>query len=543
MIVGDTLWPPAITDDMQELAVYGRKIRTYVPGPASLYETLSTTAQRFPHKVAIYAEDGNRFTYAQVRDMTDRFAGFLASEYSIGAGSRVGVLLDNGIDFITAFYATNRLGAVIVPLPGKFRRAEIEALCARADLDLVICQSEQADWFRELPVIATSSNTCAAGLPWTQDLSSGDADTKHRLKARSLLSDIPQPTIDGDAIILFTSGTTSLSKGVVLTNMNAVHAVRSYARVLDLSSKDTTIIGVPIYHVTGMIAIIGLFIYLGGAIHIQKRMDGRPFVKEIVNSGISFVHASPTVFAMMLEQRERFPKLPSIEKMACGAAHMPVTRIAQLHEWMPQMQFRTVYGLTETCSPAFVFPCDAATSPEIGSSGLPIPGLDLMICDDDGGELPVGEVGEIVLRGANIARCYDKLESGSLTEEGWLHTGDIGRVTQGGYLYVLDRKKDMINRGGEKIWSIDVEEELRRHDDVVDACVVGVPDPFYGEVTGAAVVLRDGACLSEVELKRQLNLRLARYQIPQYFRQVHEIPLTVGSKVDKKAVRELFSPN
>ncbi|VEI13627.1 class I adenylate-forming enzyme family protein [Trueperella bialowiezensis] len=526
MIVGDTLWPSDITADIREVKVYNRTVRTYVPGPQSLYETLADTAAKFPDKIAIYAEDGNRFTFAQVRELVDGFAGYLAQRYAITTGKRVGVLLDNGIDFITVFYATNRLGAIIVPLPGKFRRAEIDALSERARLDLVVCQPEQADWFADMPVITTSSNTCAAGLPsW---------HTPHGLEG------VPMPVIENDAVLLFTSGTTSLSKGVLLTNMNAVHAVRSYARVLDLSSDDTTIIAVPIYHVTGMIAIIGLFVYLGGAIHIQKRMEGRPFVKEIYTSGVSFVHASPTVFAMMLEERDRFPQLPSVQKMACGAAHMPVTRIAELHEWMPHMQFRTVYGLTETCSPAFVFPCDAATSADLGSSGMPIPGLDVMICDDDT-ELPIGEVGEIVLRGANIARRYDGLETEALSEDGWLRTGDIGRATPGGYIYVLDRKKDMINRGGEKIWCIDVEEELRRLDGVEDACVVGVPDPFYGEVAAAAVVLRDGEETSEVELKEALNKRLARYQVPVYFRRVPAIPLTPGSKVDKRAVRALFA--
>ncbi|MFQ8870376.1 MAG: class I adenylate-forming enzyme family protein [Varibaculum timonense] len=532
MISGQALWPEEMVQDLQPVEVYGRTVQTYVPGPASLYETLGNTAQRFASKVAIYAEDGNRFTFSEVKQLTDQFAAYLHTEYKIGPGNRVGVLLDNGIDFITSFYASNRLGAIIVPLPGKFRRAEIDALVARANLDLVICHPEQAAWFEDKPVVTTSSNTCACGLPLNSE--------KGELDPKTVLAEVPLPGIEQDSILLFTSGTTSLSKGVLLTNMNAVHAVRSYERVLELTSDDTTIIAVPIYHVTGMIAIIGLFIYLGGSIHIQKRMEGRPFVKEIFISEVSFVHASPTVFALMLEERDRFPELPSVQKMACGAAHMPVSRIKELHEWMPQMQFRTVYGLTESCSPAFVFPCDAAGSPYLGSSGLPIPGLEVKICDDSGAELPVGEVGEIKMRGANIARRYDEIEIEALTADGWLATGDVGRANSQGYIYLMDRKKDMINRGGEKIWCIDVEEELRRLNVIADASVVGVPDPIYGEVAAAAVVLADGANTSETQLKQELNKRLARYQVPVYFRQVSAIPLTAGSKVDKSAVRALF---
>ncbi len=533
MISGEDLWPLHKVFDLKDVDVYGRTVRTYVPGPASLYETLAKTAQQFNEKIAIFAEDGNRFTFGQVKSLADQFASYLYGEMGIRTGNRVGVLLDNGIDFITVFYACNRLGAVVVPLPGKFRRAEIDALVQRADLDLVICQPEQAAWFAGKPVITTTSNSCAYGLP--------SRETDYAQSGGESLADVPMPTIDLDAILLFTSGTTSLSKGVLLTNMNAVHAVRSYERVLDLTSDDSTIIAVPIYHVTGMIAIIGLFIYLGGSIHIQKRMAGRPFVKEIFVSNVTFVHASPTVFTLMLEERDRFPELPSVEKMACGAAHMPVSRIKELHDWMPDMQFRTVYGLTETCSPGFVFPSDAATSTHIGSSGLPIPGLDVKICDEQGDEVPTGEVGEIILRGANVARRYDKITTDALDSAGWLSTGDVGRASEDGYIYILDRKKDMINRGGEKIWCIDVEEELRRLDPIEDACVVGVPDSIYGEVAAAAVVIKDDHQITEVELKEQLNKRLARYQVPVYYRRVPEIPLTAGSKVDKKAVKKLFT--
>ena len=163
MISGQALWPKNMVQDLQPVEVYGRTVQTYVPGPASLYETLENTAQRFASKVAIFAEDGNRFTFSEVKQLTDQFAAYLHTAYKIGPGNRIGVLLDNGIDFITSFYASNRLGAIIVPLPGKFRRAEIDALVARANLDLVICHPEQAAWFEDKPVVATSSNTCACG--------------------------------------------------------------------------------------------------------------------------------------------------------------------------------------------------------------------------------------------------------------------------------------------------------------------------------------------------------------------------------------------
>lgn len=542
MLNGDSLWSDKITSDIAEVSVYGRTVRTYVPGPANLYETLRDTAQKYGDKTAIYAEDSNRYTFAQIHRLVLDLAWYLHSEYGVSKGSRVGLLLENGIDFITAFYAINRLGGVVVPLPGKFRRVEIEALVERADLSLVICQEIQAQWFPGLAVITTASKTCAYGLPLGKTAPKDnitEAGQSQNHSAEESLANLEQPGLEDDAILLFTSGTTSLSKGVILTNMNAVHAIRSYQRVLGLSDKDSTIIAVPIYHVTGMIAIIGLFIYLGGGIHVQKRMSGRPFVREIYASDVTFIHASPTVFALMLEQQEYFPQLPSVRMMACGAAHMPVSRIKALHEWMPNMEFRTVYGLTESCSPGFVFPVDAATSPYLGSSGMPIPGLDVKICQD-GQEMPVGQTGEILLHGANIARRYDKI-TGAISQDGWLSTGDIGRINEAGYVYILDRKKDLINRGGEKIWCIDVEEELRRLPEIADAALVGVPDSTYGEVGAALLVLQPGATFDAASVRERLNTRLARYQIPVYYKVVPRIPLTAGGKVDKKSIRDLFS--
>ncbi|WP_124054954.1 class I adenylate-forming enzyme family protein [Arcanobacterium ihumii] len=537
MLSGEIFWDKKLTSDLYDVQLYGRTVRSYRDAPSSLYETLVETVEKHNDKIAIYTEDSRTFTFGQVLGLVEEFALFLHRKYSIKKGDRVGVLLDNGIDFITAFYALNRLGAIIVPLPGKFRKSEITALVNRADLILIICQKQQITWFPEHQTIVTTSQNCDFGLPLLDRL---DTFVGTDMAVYAGLPPTDLSLVD-DAILLYTSGTTSQSKGVILTNMNAVHAVKSYERVLGLSDNDSTIIAVPIYHVTGMIAIIGLFIYLGGSIHIQKRMCGRPFVREIYSSNITFIHASPTVFALMLEEQERFPALNSVRKIGCGAAHMPITRIQALHEWMPQMEFRTIYGLTESCSPGFVFPTDATVHPHLGSSGIPIPGMDVKVCDDDGRDLGFGTIGEIWLRGANIARCYDKVQSSSFTSDGWIATGDLGKVCEDGFVYVLDRKKDLINRGGEKIWCIDVEEELRLLPEIEDAALVGVPDTIYGEVPAAAIVLAPGEKFDEESIRMQLNKRLARYRVPVYFKVVNELPMTPGSKIDKNAIRHLFA--
>ena len=164
---------------------------------------------------------------------------------------------------------------------------------------------------------------------------------------------------------------------------------------------------------------------------------------------------------MLLSESPNFPELPSLLSLACGSSNMPAGKLRKYHEWLPDMVFHTVYGLTETSSPATIFPDNACTSEYIGSSGLPIPGTDFKILDESGTKCPKAKVGEIWISGSVVLDSYYKLETDSL-KDGWLGTGDLGYMTSDGYLYVVDRKKDMINRGGEKIWSFDVENELIR---------------------------------------------------------------------------------
>ena len=201
---------------------------------------------------------------------------------------------------------------------------------------------------------------------------------------------------------------------------------------------------------------------------------------------VTFFHASPTVFSLLLQESKAYPSLPALRCFACGSSNMPKEKLQKLHQWLPQMLFHTVYGLTETASPATIFPTDAATHPYIGSSGIPVPGLRLKIITPEGSEAVANESGEIWVSGTVVLDHYYHQES-DLLKAGWLDTGDIGYVNEDGYLFIVDRKKDMINRGGEKICSYDVENELYKIDGISEAAVVGIPDEVYGEVAATAV--------------------------------------------------------
>lgn len=529
MLIGNDLWDASITRGMTEIEAHGRRVSVFADSPVSLYTSLAATASRRPDAIALVSDEGFEVTFAELRVLTDQFAVTLAER--VGPGDRVALLLDTTIEFAVALYAANRCGATVVPVPTKHKEPEIEALLGLAGARLLVAERR----FQSL--------TCVDSQPevlWIEDPGGGYG--LRSLPVAGFPTHAPaHADPDADCILMYTSGTTALSKGVLLTNRNVGHAIVAYQRVLGLGPDDSSILPVPIYHITGLVALLGLFVHIGGMLHLQRRFDADRVLATARDEKVTFLHASPTVFALLLAASKHYPRLPHLRTLACGAAHMPVSRIRALHAWLPTMSFRTIYGLTETTSPGLVFPGDAGTSIHCGSSGRPIPGLRVEIRAEDGNPVPSGERGSIWLHGANLLRRYDGIEPNTLTADGWLDTGDVGYANDDGYVFIVDRTKDMINRGGEKVWCIDVEEELRRLPGVADAAVIGVPHEIYGEEPAALVVPVDGQRLDPAVLLGPLRERMAGYQLPRQFLVRSAMPVTQNLKVDKRLIRELFA--
>ena len=527
MLTGEALWDSKTCRGLVTKEVEGVPLRVYADAPASLYGSLAGTARRQPDDVALVADDGTRVTFATLRSLVDQAAASLARV--VRPGQRVALLLDTSIEFAVAVYAVNKCAAVVVPVPSKHRESEIEALLRRSEPSLLIVERR----FESLALIE------AAPLVWfAEDRAEGYGFRRWPLADLPVSG--PEPDEGADCILMYTSGTTSRSKGVCLTNRNVGHAIVAYQRIFELDSNDSSIIPVPIYHITGMVALLGLFVHVGGTLYLHRRFNAKRVLETVRDEGITMIHASPTVFALLLAERGEFPSLPTLRIMACGAAHMPVGRIQALHEWLPTMSVRTIYGLTETSSPGVVFPCDAATSVHRGASGRPIPGLDVMVRTEDGSDASVGERGEVWVRGTNVLRCYDP-PTEELEHDGWLNTHDVGYVNEDGYLFIVDRTKDMINRGGEKVWTIDVEEALRQVSGVVDAAVVGIPSEIYGEEVAAFVETEDGCPVPKAVIDAQLERLLAHYENPTRFVFGAHLPLTTNMKIDKAEVRRRFA--
>lgn len=531
MYCGTELWKNLISFQLTQQKLKSARVIDIFPDiPRNLYEALSDTAGLYPDKTAIIDHYERPCSYSQFKEKVDNFSSYLIHKCGIGYGDRVALMLYNSLEFCVAFLSLIRIGAVTIPLPTKYKEQEVKSLITKSDACYIICDQDFYSWF----------NHCER--PEFSILKSGDQELGYGFSdfiCREPIAPMPESTGEDTSIVMFTSGTTSQSKGVVIKNYNIMHAVAVYQKLLNITDKDISVIPIPIYHITGIVALLGLFLYTGGTLYLHKYFHAARVLTCVKEHHVTFLHASPTVFSMLLSESENFPQLPSLKTFACGSSNMPKEKLHQIHEWLPHSTFHTVYGLTETTSPAAIFPGDASTSPFIGSSGFPIPGTRFKILDENGTELPPGSVGEIWISGTVVLDSYYKTDTPSL-KDGWLGTGDLGYFNGQGYLFVVDRKKDMINRGGEKIWSFDVENEIYRMEGVEDAAVVGIPDDIYGEVAAAVVKPLPGAVLTEASVRNELRGQIAAYKIPARVLILDEIPVTPNGKVDKRTIKSLF---
>ncbi len=531
MIKGSTFWDSLTMKNMKNTEFNGINVLSYGDIPPSLYHSLQDTAAKYPDKVAFYDNWERSYKYSEFLQMVDNLAAYLKEKYNVTKGTHVGILLHNSIEFCVSFFAVVKLGAVAIPFPSKYREPEIEQLIHKAELSVLLYSETFEQWIENYKLTVV-------GLLKSENEEAGYG-FRH-ISFEGLHCDGGVGELEDEVIIMFTSGTTSQSKGVVLCNYNVMNAVVVYNRTLGITPEDKTIIPVPIYHITGLVALLGLFVYTGGTVYLYRRYDAERILTCIRDNEITFMHGSPTVFGFMLDYKEQFPKLPSLRMLACGSSYMPKKKMREIHSWIPNTKFQIVYGMTETSSPALIFPGDAPTSIYAGAAGRPIPGIEFKFLDDKKQELGCNEVGEIWIRGNVVTKGYYRMDTELISKDHWLNTGDMGYYNEDGYVYIVDRKKDMINRGGEKIWCTDIEEELLHIPGIKDAAVVGIPDEIYGETAAAVIVTKEGITLTEEEIHKKLERRVAKFKIPTKIIFLEEIPKTAGMKVNKKYIKTMF---
>lgn len=505
---------------------------TYLGLPAHLYATLRISAEKYPDKCALREADGASVTFAQFKARVDSFSVLLAKKYRVQPGDVCAILSVNSIDFCVAFYAILRCGAVALPLSTKCKSIDLLFPMVHSGCRILIMD---AQWMDQVKPIA--SKTKIKDFVYTGEAS------ELRICSPAQPSE-PILAHNGGAAILYTSGTTGKPRAAMLTHRNLLHAIESYRRIVGLDHHDSSIIAIPIFNVTGLVALLALFVAIGGTLWLLPRFDGEKMVRTCFENDITFVHGSPTIFIKMLEQQDKYPKLPALTKGACGSANLPMEVLRRLHDWIPDFRMYTVFGMTETSSPATIMPDDPLVLGKPNSSGLPIPGVEIRIADTGTGRpLPAGCPGALLVRGSTVITSYwgvDAVQNAVAFKDGWLDTGDIAKVDKDGYLYILDRRKDMINRGGEKIFSIEVENLLATHPAVAECAVVGKADAVLGETVCAYVRLKPGSSVDAESLKTFMYGKLATYKLPVQYYFVEAFPKNPNGKICKNELREML---
>ncbi len=503
-----------------------------------VHEILEATAGRVPEKLAL-AEGAQSLSYAETLEWVHSLAAGL-QQRGVGAGDRVALLFPNCIEFCLAYFAVLSLGAVVVPLNNRLSPKEFTYILNDSGAKVLILgppfwatyQAFQDDLETVERVITTDDDTQESAESWA-DLFGPEQEPSGR----------PDLSLDSPACIMYTSGTTGLPKGAIMSHGNIGANARNCGAHLNYKQSDTTLIAVPLFHVTGLNSQLVAFFYTGGSCVLMRSYSTNHMIELIESHQVTVLLNVPTMYALMLlgEALDRFDT-SSLRIAAYGGAPMAPETIMALQKRLG-VDLYNAYGLTETSSLTTILPaCDALR--KAGSVGLPVSGVSVRVVDEQDGELPPDAVGELIVQGPNVVSGYwNKPEATRETiVDGWLHTGDYARIDPEGFVFIADRKKDMINRGGEKVYSIEVESALVDHPKVMEAAVVPRPHSIFGEVVHAFVVLTPGARATEDEIIEHSQQTIADFKVPASVSFVEELPRNPGGKVLKTKLREMVPP-
>jgi long-chain acyl-CoA synthetase len=476
-------------------------IKRYDGLPASFVHMLRDTVEHHPGREAVVQiGDGPRLTYRDLWDRAARVAGGLAAA-GLGRGDRVALRLGNGADWVVAFFGTALAGGVVVPVNTRLTEDEIGYVVSDSGAGYVVAPGEP--------------------LPDGNPLAIDDI----------------RP--DEPAAIFYTSGTTGFPKGAVTTHANFLSNCENCRRIRQTGGGDEaprTLISVPLFHVTGCNSQLLAAVYQAGTSVIMPQFDPGPFLQTIEAERIDVLTSVPAIYWLAVNQPQfAATDVSAVRYLSYGGAPIAPELVGRLMKAFPTARVGNGFGLTETSSVATYLPHEyAAEHPD--SVGFPMPVCDIRI------EAPGPEgVGELLVRGPNVVRGYWKKPAATAATftDGWLHTGDLARIDFEGLVYIVDRAKDMINRGGENVYCVEVENALAGAPGVYEAAVVGVPDEVMGEKVGAVLVPVPGTTIDVGQVLAYLYKRIADFKVPQYVvARPEALPRNAGGKLLKRRVRD-----
>ncbi|MGP3925033.1 long-chain-fatty-acid--CoA ligase [Streptomyces sp. 8N616] len=498
----------------------------------SLAATLAEPARRSPGSLAL-VEGGVRLTYGELWAEALSYAAALRKQ-GVHPDDRVALLCPNTADFVRAYYAILALGGVVVPVPTLLNADEAAYILEHSGARTLVAEVSHLDLGRKAAQTAGISL-----LPLGDRHNSGSLDALAR-SADPLRRYITRDT-DDPAVIFYTSGTTGRPKGAVLTHFNLVmNATVNAFDANHLRSDDVVLGCLPLFHTFGQTVAMNATFRAGAVLVLQPRFDPDGAITLMRDEGVTAFYGVPTMFVRLLDSAADRPELPQLGMCISGGASLPVTVLERFEKTFTTTVYEG-YGLSETSPTASVNQPGYGRRP--GTVGHPLWGVEVEIADADIEGcielLPPGETGEVVIRGHNVMAGYlgDPAATDAAIVDGWFRTGDIGLKDADGFLSIVDRKKDLIIRGGFNVYPREVEEALARHPDIAEAAVVGIPDDERGEEICAVVVPRSGRGIDPDALIAWTRDRLGRHKYPRRVEVVDRLPLGPSHKVLKRELR------
>jgi acyl-CoA synthetase (AMP-forming)/AMP-acid ligase II len=548
------LTAPGQLFEMEEVEIRGIPTRVWKNAPATLRDILVLSRKHGDATFLVYEDE--RMSFEEHYLAAAALAGQLGERFGIAPGDRVAIAMRNFPEWAIAFWAAAAAGAVVVPLNAWWTGPELAYALGDSGSKLLFADQERvarlADEVRGLPDlrnVIVARSELVGEYPRFQDVL---GQISHKVK-------LPEVAIDpeDDATIFYTSGTTGQPKGAVgsqrnictnqlsLAFVNARNRLRSEgAGAAGGGGQNAYLLSVPFFHATGCHSVLVANTMYGGKLVIMHKWDAGRALELIERERVTTFGGVPSMVMQVLDHPDFARRdLSSVKSVGYGGAPAPPDLVRRIKEHFPGGSPSNGYGLTETSSVTTMNAGDDyVRKPD--SVGPPVPVCDVKVVDEDGRQLALGEVGELWIKGPNVVRGYwNKPEATAATfTDGWLHSGDVARIDEEGFVFIVDRAKDMVIRGGENVYCVEVEAVLYEHPAVSDAAVIGIPHDVLGEEVGAVVQLRPGHAATEEELRAFVGARLAAFKVPVrvWFR-TDPLPRNPAGKILKRELREALT--
>jgi len=553
------LTSPGQPFEVAEAEIRGVATKVYVAAPPNLAQVLELSRGWGEREFLVYEDE--RVTFEQHWQRAARFAHLLRERYGVRKGERVAIAMRNFPEWPVAFFGAAAAGAVVVPLNAWWKGDELAFALQDSTTSVLVVDDERAERLgaerletlrrgslRHVLQVRPEGPLLEGVEPWPDFADSAPAS----------LPDVDLAPED-DATIFYTSGTTGRPKGAVGTHRNSTSAIWNIFYVVSRAAlradrgagagsgegtPSSYLLAIPLFHATGCQALLLPNVVAGGKLVMMHHFEPRRALELIERERITSIGGVPTIAWQILnfEDFERYDT-SSVTSISYGGAPAPPELVRRLREAFPLGMPSNGYGLTETSALATMNSGqDYVDKPT--SVGLPTPVMDLKVVDKDAAELPAGEPGELWIKGPSVVRGYWERpeETAQSFTDGWLHTGDVATIDEDGFVTIVDRAKDMVIRGGENVYSVEVEDVLYEHPEVLDATVIGLPHSVLGEEVVAVVLRRSGSELTEADLQAFVGERLAAFKVPSRVVFTDEpLPRNPAGKVLKRQLREALA--